>query len=334
VPLTIAVRQMLASLDPARQSSGTSCGKRGRFPSAVLVEDSTAFVETLEVVSSKKRADKRRVHRAAKAEIVLLKALSELRRLEHVVECMEQEALGVDDSNGGSSGGVLKGMPAPPSARELEAARAQLTKKRDDAAAKRSRHEVLERERQSDGARATKHRMYRLHSSQHHVDCSASKFEHLSDVQRAMPVWITTTSGQRWWWFLDRFWWDAAGLKAEEVLNIVLDRDRERDESKAARERALGEALGRSPMLQQGQSIPEHVRIEVWQRDGGRCVDCGAAGDLAFDFIIPVTRGGARSASNVEVRCNLCFATRRQNQAQASASRARFDARPAHELRR
>jgi hypothetical protein len=50
--------------------------------------------------------------------------------------------------------------------------------------------------------------------------------------------------------------------------------------------------------------IPTAVKLEVWARDGGRCVECGASDDLHFDHIIPFARGGSSLvASNVQLLC-------------------------------
>jgi len=50
--------------------------------------------------------------------------------------------------------------------------------------------------------------------------------------------------------------------------------------------------------------IPTHVKIEVWRRDGGRCVVCGATDELHFDHIIPYSKGGtSSSADNIQLLC-------------------------------
>ena len=54
------------------------------------------------------------------------------------------------------------------------------------------------------------------------------------------------------------------------------------------------------------EPIPESVRHEVWQRDEGRCIDCGSRERLEFDHIIPVSQGGSNSARNIELRCETC----------------------------
>jgi hypothetical protein len=54
------------------------------------------------------------------------------------------------------------------------------------------------------------------------------------------------------------------------------------------------------------EAIPERVRHEVWRRDRGTCVECGSRGRLEFDHIIPVSRGGANTVRNIELRCEPC----------------------------
>ena len=56
----------------------------------------------------------------------------------------------------------------------------------------------------------------------------------------------------------------------------------------------------------QRQPIPQHVRHEVWRRDGGQCVDCGSRERLEFDHIVPLSRGGSNTARNIELRCENC----------------------------
>lgn len=48
------------------------------------------------------------------------------------------------------------------------------------------------------------------------------------------------------------------------------------------------------------EAIPPSVRATVHKRDGGVCVDCGAAESLEYDHIIPISRGGANTARNLE----------------------------------
>lgn len=56
--------------------------------------------------------------------------------------------------------------------------------------------------------------------------------------------------------------------------------------------------------LDQTRLIPTPVKLEVWRRDGGRCVDCGSSDSLHFDHVIPYSRGGSSLvAENIQLLC-------------------------------
>lgn len=52
--------------------------------------------------------------------------------------------------------------------------------------------------------------------------------------------------------------------------------------------------------------IPDSVKREVWNRDGGRCSRCGSREKLEFDHIIPYSKGGGNTARNIELLCMDC----------------------------
>ncbi|MBG6109067.1 HNH endonuclease [Frigoribacterium sp. CG_9.8] len=56
----------------------------------------------------------------------------------------------------------------------------------------------------------------------------------------------------------------------------------------------------------QRQRIPQEVRLEVWQRDSGRCIDCSSQADLEFDHIIPFAMGGSNTVRNLQLLCGEC----------------------------
>lgn len=50
--------------------------------------------------------------------------------------------------------------------------------------------------------------------------------------------------------------------------------------------------------------IPTAVKLEVWKRDGGKCVMCAATDELHFDHILPFSKGGTSlTAGNVQILC-------------------------------
>ena len=51
----------------------------------------------------------------------------------------------------------------------------------------------------------------------------------------------------------------------------------------------------------------ERVRLQVFERDGYRCCNCGAAGRLECDHRTPLSRGGAVfDMSNLQSLCRRC----------------------------
>jgi len=59
-------------------------------------------------------------------------------------------------------------------------------------------------------------------------------------------------------------------------------------------------ALGNEPT----RIIPSSVKLEVWKRDEGKCVECGATNELHFDHNIPFSKGGTSlKAENIQLLC-------------------------------
>lgn len=56
--------------------------------------------------------------------------------------------------------------------------------------------------------------------------------------------------------------------------------------------------------LPQNRLIPSEVKLVVWKRDGGKCVQCGSRDNLHFDHIIPFSLGGSSlTAENIQLLC-------------------------------
>jgi len=55
---------------------------------------------------------------------------------------------------------------------------------------------------------------------------------------------------------------------------------------------------------QRRRLIPTSVKMEVWRRDGGKCVVCGATDELHFDHDLPYSLGGTSiKPDNVQLLC-------------------------------
>ena len=50
--------------------------------------------------------------------------------------------------------------------------------------------------------------------------------------------------------------------------------------------------------------IPTKVKLAVWKRDAGKCVECGATDELHFDHDLPWSKGGTSlTEANVQLLC-------------------------------
>jgi hypothetical protein len=56
--------------------------------------------------------------------------------------------------------------------------------------------------------------------------------------------------------------------------------------------------------LDHNRMIPTSVKLEVWKRDKGACVQCGSKDNLHFDHILPYSKGGTSlKAQNIQLLC-------------------------------
>ena len=54
------------------------------------------------------------------------------------------------------------------------------------------------------------------------------------------------------------------------------------------------------------RTISQATKDKVWNRDGGKCVQCGSNEKLEFDHIIPFSKGGSNTYRNIQLLCEEC----------------------------
>jgi 5-methylcytosine-specific restriction endonuclease McrA len=125
----------------------------------------------------------------------------------------------------------------------------------------------------------------------------------LERLQREQPVALIEAESRQWWWYRDRFYWEDDGLTAHDVMALVVERERRKQRKLERAHAALHQERNGVPRR---EPIPREVRLDVWRRDGGRCVECGSDFDLQYDHVIPFSMGGATTTENLQLLCAGC----------------------------
>ena len=140
----------------------------------------------------------------------------------------------------------------------------------------------------------------------------SARFDEGTCTQSEIPVLVWPASGNArgrdYWLFDDAVYSTDVPLEPNEVRALVIERAL-KDDARLARAAAAAEraALVAPPRR---APIPSDIKAAVWQRDGGRCVDCGATRELEFDHVIPVSMGGAHTVRNLQLLCVSCNAAK------------------------
>jgi len=284
----------------------------------MLVEDTAAFIEQLEVLEADRRARRRR-RQLARAELDVMRGELEARLANDALRRLAADlvvARELEDDHGERS-----------IVRELTMVRGRLRAARHQLHESRERLGRAQSAASDDDDAARRARVFRFHSARHHLECSERRFARLSTSQADRPVLVAKREGRRWWWYLDRFWWDDEGLSPRDVASLVLRMDLEQRQQADDRARGTAAVLGLEPEAAdvRDADVSPIVRFAVWCRDRGRCVDCRSTHDLEYDQIISFSKGGRRWIANVELRCAGCRERRMLNTARSQVSRARIE---------
>lgn len=60
------------------------------------------------------------------------------------------------------------------------------------------------------------------------------------------------------------------------------------------------------PQAARSRVIPSFVKQQVWARDDGKCVLCGAFEEIHFDHELPFSKGGSNTVENIRLLCAHC----------------------------
>jgi 5-methylcytosine-specific restriction endonuclease McrA len=107
------------------------------------------------------------------------------------------------------------------------------------------------------------------------------------------------------WLYRDAVYLAEIDLTADDVLALVSEAANRR-RLKLERAHALMAMTAILDAKAKREPIPREVKLTVWERDGGRCVECGSQRDLEYDHIIPLALGGSNTDRNIQLLCASC----------------------------
>ena len=168
---------------------------------------------------------------------------------------------------------------------------------------------------------------------------TAAAFRTLDRRQRKKPVGLLNLGDLSWWMYKGKHYLTDGHPRPTELLEfleslkILADFRNEKffPKSAAYKLRTIGkrkppgvplaeivkEATGEHPAAPKKRKqpkvkkpgreyIPSDVKIFVWRRDEGRCVECNSREHLEYDHIIPIAKGGSNTARNLQLLCERC----------------------------
>jgi hypothetical protein len=132
----------------------------------------------------------------------------------------------------------------------------------------------------------------------------ARGWRRLQDLQESTAIAVGELGERRYWLYRDRIWWEREDLGPADVEALVDERmDRKRRQLERAHNLS---ARGTMPATASRPAISREVRLAVFERDGGRCVECGSRALLQFDHVIPIAMGGSSAPGNLQLLCDSC----------------------------
>lgn len=144
------------------------------------------------------------------------------------------------------------------------------------------------------------------------VGSGTPPFEITDDRWRAVaaaqadePQYLAAWRDRMFWWYGDAFYWTTTGAyESADIKALLYTRQRQSERELEHAHAVL--AASNSSAKRKREPIPKDVRLAVWARDEGCCVECGSDFDIQYDHIIPFSMGGASTVENLQLLCARC----------------------------
>jgi hypothetical protein len=137
------------------------------------------------------------------------------------------------------------------------------------------------------------------------IRLSVEEYQQAREQQEQEPVLIATYRERNFWCYDDAIYWtNNWEYDSEDVKALLFARERQ-SQRQLEHAHALM-AAATTPAARKRDPIPKDVKLAVFKRDEGKCVECGSDFDLQYDHIIPFSMGGADTVANLQLLCSRC----------------------------
>ena len=136
-------------------------------------------------------------------------------------------------------------------------------------------------------------------------EIAVGRLEALSHQNQPIEVLRVPARGWTWWLFGGEFYWTNEAYTPEEIRALIHEAVRKK-ERRIQRAMSIVNGGDKWNPDTSRESVPDEVKVLVWQRDQGKCVKCGSQENLEYDHIIPVSKGGSNTARNIQILCETC----------------------------
>jgi HNH endonuclease len=130
-------------------------------------------------------------------------------------------------------------------------------------------------------------------------------YAEMSARQHDDPQPIAWCGDRRYFWYHDAVYWtNREDLSSHDVKALLFARERQRQRQlDHAHAVMAAESL---PPARKREPIPREVKQAVFERDEGRCVECGRNFEFQYDHVTPFSMGGANTVENLRLLCGPC----------------------------
>jgi hypothetical protein len=137
------------------------------------------------------------------------------------------------------------------------------------------------------------------------IRLASQEYDRKAYFQASDPVPVGTHRDRHFWWYGDEFFWtNNDDYDGQDIKALLFSRERQK-QRELEHARALLSAA-HSPAVRKREPISRDVKLAVFQRDEGKCIECGSDFDIQYDHIIPFSMGGANTPENLQLLCARC----------------------------